>query len=217
MNTGTERQIALDRQREDLLQPYLTKILELLLEKELRSSLPDAEVRKIARACTISVLTQLDTKRVGFVFAFLREAGLTDESNPIVDLNQADLRGVVWKGADLSYANLSGARLAKANLSRTSLVRANLSKAHLGYTDLSFDDLDSADLTETILIRTNFRGAFLGLATFRKADIKGVNLSRAKIGIADFRDAEIDKSMKQLTNAVVGAYRKTGIASGLRK
>lgn len=57
-NTRTERQIALDKQRGDLLQAYLDRMAELLLDKGLRTSPPDAEVRNVARVQTITILTQ---------------------------------------------------------------------------------------------------------------------------------------------------------------
>ena len=69
-NTRTERQIArqryeqdqqiaLDKQHEDLLQVYLDRMSELLIEKSLSTS-PTEEVRNVARVRTITVLTQLD-------------------------------------------------------------------------------------------------------------------------------------------------------------
>jgi hypothetical protein len=117
-NTRTERgiaqrryeqdqQIALDKQREDLLQAYLDRMSELLLEKGLRTSQHDAEVRNVARTRTISVLRQLDPRRVRDVFVFLREVGLADAPNPVVSLKDANLSGVKWR-TDLWRANLSG-------------------------------------------------------------------------------------------------------------
>src|SRR2546421_8991442 len=97
-----DQQIALDKQREDLLQAYLDRMSELLLEKGLRTSQADAEVRKVARTRTISVLRQLDARRVGDVFTFLREAGLTETSDPVVSLKDADFSNVKWDRANLS-------------------------------------------------------------------------------------------------------------------
>jgi hypothetical protein len=45
----TEREIAQDNQREAALQEYIDKMSELLLEKDLRKSGMDAEVRTIAQ------------------------------------------------------------------------------------------------------------------------------------------------------------------------
>src|SRR5690348_804154 len=48
-----DQKIALDKQREDLLQVYLDRMSELLLEKNLRTSQPNTEVRNVARVRTI--------------------------------------------------------------------------------------------------------------------------------------------------------------------
>ena len=83
-----------DNQRETILQAYIDKMSELLLEKRLRESQPEDEVRKIARIRTITVLFQLDARRIGYVFAFLDEAGLmSHKSNEesIVSFYQANL------------------------------------------------------------------------------------------------------------------------------
>jgi Pentapeptide repeats (8 copies) len=105
-----DQQIALDKQQEDLLQVYLDRISELLLKESLRTS-PSEEVRNVARVRTITVLTQLNARRIGHVFTFLREAGLmsTASTSNVVSLKHANLRAVKWGQADLSDANLSGA------------------------------------------------------------------------------------------------------------
>src|SRR5947199_5432522 len=87
-----DQQTALDKQREDLLQAYLDRMSELLLKEKLRSSAIDAEVHNVARARTISILYQLDARRIGYVFAFLREAVLmsTTSNDNVVSLKDAD-------------------------------------------------------------------------------------------------------------------------------
>src|SRR6266436_7203987 len=49
-----------DNQREAALQAYINAMSELLLEKHLRTSQPEDEVRTIARVRTITLLFQLD-------------------------------------------------------------------------------------------------------------------------------------------------------------
>ena len=56
----SEREIAEDNQREAALQAFIDKLSELLLEKQLRQSTPEDEVRKIARVRTLTVLPRLD-------------------------------------------------------------------------------------------------------------------------------------------------------------
>jgi hypothetical protein len=118
-----DQQIALDKQHEDLLQAYLDRIAELILEKKLGVSNSE-EVRNVARVRTITVLTQLNARRIGYVFTFLREAKLmstASNSNSVVSLKDADLRAVEWGQANLSEADLRGAKLSNANLSGADL------------------------------------------------------------------------------------------------
>lgn len=168
-NTRTERQIALDKQHEDLLQAYLDRIAELLLKESLRTSTSE-EVRNVARVRTITVLTQLDARRIGYVFTFLWEAGLlsTTSNSSVISLKNADLRAVKWDLADLSKAHLSYANLAKADLSGANLARADLSGADLSGADLSERtflngaDLSGAKVTEEQLKKAkSLKGAIM--------------------------------------------------------
>jgi hypothetical protein len=95
-------------QREIALQAYIDKMSELLLETGLGKSSPKDEVRTIARMRTITLLFQLDARRIGYVFTFLQEAGWMS--------SEADSNIVSLRGADLSRANLSGADLSGADL-----------------------------------------------------------------------------------------------------
>jgi len=120
-----------DNQRETALQAYIDKMSELLLEKGLAEPSSKDEVRTIARVRTTTLLFQLDARRIGYVFTFLREAKLMSnksESN-IISLSGADLRKVNLSEARLREANLSGANLSEANLSDANLGGANLSGA----------------------------------------------------------------------------------------
>ena len=59
----TEREIAVDNQREAALQGYIDNMSELLLKEGLRKSQSEDEVRKIARVRTLTVLPRLDATR----------------------------------------------------------------------------------------------------------------------------------------------------------
>ena len=160
--TRTEQTIALDKQREDLLQAYLDRMSELLLEKKLATS-PSEEARNVARVRTITILFQLDARRIGYVFAFLREAGLMSaySDSSIVSLSQANLNKI-----DLSQANLSEANLIGANLRQADLRQANLRQANLSEADLSEADLSQANLIRTIVTEAQLKKAkSLDLAT----------------------------------------------------
>src|SRR5713101_6023346 len=101
----TERDIASDNQREAALQEYIDKMSELLLEKKLRESGEDDEVRTIARVRTLTVLPRLDGDRKGRVVQFLHESGLIDKDQKIVDLERANLKGANLIGDDLNRAD----------------------------------------------------------------------------------------------------------------
>ncbi len=152
-----------DNQREAVLQAYLDKMSELLVNEQLRGSKPEDEIREIAQARTLTVLVQLDSERKRSALQFLYETHLID----IFDWSDADLSGAVLNGinlskANLSKANLSGAYLGGANLSRAflpvaDLADANVSEANLFGADLSGANMSGINLSKANLIRANLR------------------------------------------------------------
>jgi hypothetical protein len=116
---ASDRQIAEQNAQDDALQAYLDQMSTLLLDKDLRTSDEDSEVRTLARARTLPVLERLDPSRKTQVMEFLVEEELVGGVDlkmpieaPIIPLNGANL-----SGADLSGADLGGAYLIDANLS----------------------------------------------------------------------------------------------------
>jgi Pentapeptide repeats (8 copies) len=180
-NTKTEReiankrylqdqQIALDKQREDLLQAYLDRMSELLLDKDLRSSQPEAEVRNVARSRTLTVLRQLDAPRKRSLIQFLSESKLLE----IISLSGADLHG-----ADLSKTNLSHVDLSNANLVGSNLTDADLSGADLSTADLRGSDLSFTNLSDAWIQGANLCGLDLTTAKLTNVDFEGVALTGA--------------------------------------
>ena len=108
------------------MQAYLDQMSTLLLEKNLRSSEEDSEVRTLARARTLTVLRRLDGKRKGSVLKFLSESRLIDEEDPVLYLAGTDLLGASLIGGELRRAYLSGAYLSGAYLSGAYLIGAHL-------------------------------------------------------------------------------------------
>jgi uncharacterized protein YjbI with pentapeptide repeats len=104
-----DREMTADNQREAELRVYFEKIAELLLEKNLRDSLVDDEVRNIARVRTRAVLRRLDAIRQAYVIQSLQDFGLISKDKSIVSLNGADLSGAYLREAGLSKVNLRGA------------------------------------------------------------------------------------------------------------
>jgi len=170
-NSHTERQIALDNQRETALQAYIDKMSELLLKEHLVERRADGklkpeydEVRKIARVRTLRVLPRLDKERKRNVIQFLHESHLINKDDPIIDLTEADLRKASLDEAELEGANLSGAKLMGANLSKAKLMNANLDDARLKgarlmKADLSGANLDGADLTRAVITEEQLKEA----------------------------------------------------------
>lgn len=197
-----------DNQRETALQAYIDKMSELLLEKNLRESGPDDEVRKIARVRTLTVLRGLDPVRKGSLLRFLYESSLIrwDINNSIVDLKDADL-----SSANLTYANLSDAflqgnialsktwmsrddariNLQKAKLSGVILKGAILRGARLCEADLSGAYLSRVDLIGTHLHKANLQGAKLRATLLQSADITEADLGEANLHLADLTGADL--------------------------
>ena len=153
-----------DNQRETALQAYINNMSELLLHENLRGSAEDAEVRKIARVRTLTVLPRLDKVRKRSVLLFLHESELIDKDKPIVNLN----------GADLSDADLGRTNMNPAYWSHANLYRANLWGAYLDDADLSHADLQGAKLNPTTLMGTTLKNAQLQKADLSEADLTGI-------------------------------------------
>ena len=220
----TEREIASDRQREDALQAYIDNMSALLLEKDLRKSGEEDEVRTIARVRTLTVLPRLDGVRKRSVLQFLYESNLIDKGQRIVDLDGADLRGADLHGADLHgaeltstdlgsailymadiryskliEANLYAARIIGADLSRASMIRADLRGAYLMESNMQEVDLMGANLIEAFMGRANLQRAHLSAVNLQDAELSGVNLARAT-GITN---EELEKQARSLEGATM--------------
>jgi Pentapeptide repeats (8 copies) len=151
-----ERQQDAETQRtqDEVLRAYLDQMRQLLLDKDkpLRQSKEGDEVSTLARALTLTALSQLDGGRKGILIRFLSEARLIQgrpgssglgsgvpgwaQGRPIIGLTSADLSSIDLKDADLNYvilgeANLRGANLRGADLSNTVLFNTDLTGANL--------------------------------------------------------------------------------------
>ena len=192
----TDLQIAADNRQEAALQGYIDKMAELLLEKELRKSEEGAEVRTIARAQTVTVLSHLDSLRKQSVLQFLKEASLIDNDKCIIELNAADFSKLhlhkAWLvGVKLDGANLSGADFVNVYLNNANLNGANLSEANFSVTSFIDADLRNADLRNAKLSGANLAGAKLGEAKLSGADLSGAMFTRATLSGADFSNADL--------------------------
>jgi hypothetical protein len=133
----TNIHIAADQAQETLLNAYIDRMSDLLLDpkRPLALSKSGDASRVVARARTLEVLSRLDGTRKAHLLNFLNEAKVIEPQEPIISLASADLRGldvhdVSLYGANLSFADLSGANLRGADL-RSDLSGANLNRADL--------------------------------------------------------------------------------------
>jgi hypothetical protein len=183
-----ERERADDALRQALVQDYLDRMSDLLLDKEkkLASSAPEDLVRDVARARTLTVLHGLekDGARKGYIVQFLYETGLIKGKEPVVELKGATLHEARLSNVTLIEANLIGANLIGADLSRANLSRANLSRANLSRANLSRANLIGANLIGANLIGADLRGAYLRGADLREAYLIGADLIGAYIRYA---------------------------------
>lgn len=159
-----QRQQAIEDQRQQIedqraqlaaLQAYLDEIGALMLDRDLRTSEVDSDVRQLARARTLTVLDTLSPPRKPRALEFLFEMQLiqapSPDQKPVISLRFADLHEIslvnrdLLRGADLDRANLN-----RANLTNSDLSGANLTKTRLYNTRLNGIDLSGANLTNAM-------------------------------------------------------------------
>jgi hypothetical protein len=198
-----ERELAVENQRaqDAALQAYLDHMSQLLLDKDrpLREAKEDNEVRTLARARTLTVLSRLDADRKVTVLQFLYESGLITEDGGIVVLRGADLSGIVLSGAGLSEAKLSGAVLTGAKLSNVSLSNADLRGTDLRRADLQGANLFGANLRPLDPVPVSSyppvpkmgQAADLSEANLKRAILVGADLTGAHLNGADLNRAQV--------------------------
>jgi uncharacterized protein YjbI with pentapeptide repeats len=211
-----QRAVSLDTRREATLRDYLKQISDLVLDRGLLHSKPEADVREIARTATLTAVRRLDGERKGVAVRFLAEARLlkvktrlppwarVPPPRPIVEIYGADLsstilahaflRNVDLAGADLRQANFAAAYLSGAVLASTDLRGADLRHASLGINERDWGaDLGNANLVGADLRGADLFGAHLTQANLRGQDLRGTNLE------ADLQLANLDRAHLERT------------------
>jgi uncharacterized protein YjbI with pentapeptide repeats len=180
-----QRETEEQRAQGEALQAYLEEMGNLILDEDPRGAEPDEEVRLLARARTLSVLSRVDSVGKRIVVQFLYEAQLIGESEqPYSDTGPTNL----LQGADLSGADLSGINLRGAALTQVDLSNANLTEAVLIDADLS-----GADLTDATLIDAELGSASLHSAQLNNSDLRGAYLQGANLKLADLSGAILSR------------------------
>ncbi len=142
-----ERELQIERAREETLRSYLDRIAELVLEKDLVDSDADSPQRAIALARTHNALTTLDGPRKGLLVRFLHDSQLIRNGRTVVSLSLADLTNSNLGSIDLGACNFSGANLRDAYLYNSDLRESNFENCVLTDADLSGCNLENCVLT----------------------------------------------------------------------
>jgi uncharacterized protein YjbI with pentapeptide repeats len=200
--------IAKQQREYTAVQEYMDKMTALILsdrEGGLRSSKETSDLRKLARARSLTVLDILSGERKRAAVTFLYEARLLETPKPIVDISGAalqdaqlqfnpyvgvDLRGTFLSdGPDKDHkgALLYDCDLRDANLRYADLGDADLKRAYLN--DGPDEDKDGAVLIHAVLIRADLHAADLCAADLRDANLSKAMLYGAELSGADLSGA----------------------------
>jgi uncharacterized protein YjbI with pentapeptide repeats len=204
---NAERELEAQRAQDTAFQAYLDEMTQLLLEKNLRESEEDSEVRTLAQARTTTALATLDATYRDKLVQFLLDAdllGVGADPPSISVLKNADMPGINLEGMDLGGTDLSGANLSEANLQNADLVGTNLRGALLGKAKLNGAYLASAELHDSYLAESDLSHAYLFNAYLSDACLQGANLSDAVLQQAHLDNATLaqaDLSGAGLTDA----------------
>ena len=123
LNSNRQNEIAQANQKDAVIREYIKEMKGMLLDKTVakEAKQPGSEANGVARALTLTALTQLKGEGEGseqrrtLVFQFLR-----DSNFPIL-AGSEKVQGANLAGYDLSEANLIGANLRRADLSGANL------------------------------------------------------------------------------------------------
>ena len=218
-----DRELAEQRAQQEMLQAYLDQMGTLLLDRDLRTSSENSDVRRLARARTLVVLDSLSSGRQSRVLRFLDETELIQarppDRPPIISLKYASLSDFelagkqLLKGTDLTQANLSGAELSETNLEGTVLSGAHLEGANLSGANLREAELAGAFLRDADLSGADLSGADLSHAGGRfksGARMSGAQLDGADLSGADLANARITREQLQEAKSLEGATMPNG-------
>jgi uncharacterized protein YjbI with pentapeptide repeats len=175
--------------------------------------IPSQEVEKLKNQL-LNLLRNRDTFFRELVIKELwKGADLSGADLSGVDLSGANLSEADLSGANLREADLSGANLSEANLREAGLHRANLASANLARADLSGADLGGATLSEGYLSGADLSGADLSGVDLSWADISEANLSWADLSEANLSWADLSEanlSEANLSGANLNGANLTG-------
>jgi uncharacterized protein YjbI with pentapeptide repeats len=217
-----DTKIAEIRTNDEALQAYFDQMGRLLLDKDtqLGKSEEGAEVRTLARAWTLTVLTRLgsDGLRKRSVVQFLYEAKLLTKDRTTLDLREAFLNFAKLNGSDfnLTGVNLHGASLTKVTMNAANLGEANLSDTKMFGANLHMANLSGADMRKAVVMSANTdstplpRASATGDYEFHSPEPKNANLELADLSEVDLTDAYVSEEQLLSAASLAGATMPDG-------
>jgi len=220
------------RAQDAALQAYLDQLTQLLVmqrDDSLVRMQVDDEVRKVIQARSEPLLRSLDSTRRWSLILFLSGMSLLARDRPLINLAEADLRGIDGRGAplagvdlgqaELRGANLKAAHLEEANLNGTHLEEAVLYKARLKGALLNGAHLEEAILSEARLEGAVLNGANLEGASLYDACLEGAHLYKACLEGAHLEGADLSGAKKLIQSQIEVAYgdNATVLPEGLKR
>lgn len=183
-----QRDIEDQRAKDAVLSTYFDDLSNLLLERGLLESQRGSAVRDIARAKTLSALSQMDGNRKGFIVRFLYEVDLIKGSSPVLYLGGAITGKPAVDEIVPSRGDLNG-----AVLHRLFMGELNLTRVHMVGADFRWAILNKANFIGTDLRNADFTGARLKEARLSGADLTGALLHDANLsGAAGLKQDQLD-------------------------
>ena len=184
-----QRQLALDKYRDELLVAFIKEIGDLL--KENNGSLTSSPIiATIARSKTLATIRQLDARRSSDVIRFLYEAGQLTNSNQTMalDISGVELFNIsknVFKiVTKVGKLSLMGIYLHNCMLNSTSLHNIDFSSAELDHMNFSVAKLHDVAISSAILSNVEYTSATLQDVNFSSSQLNAVYFSSAHLGHA---------------------------------
>jgi len=176
----SERLVELDRQRQAVLDLFISQMSDLLLTHKLRSRHVARDIRAIARTYALGAFRRLDRDRKALALQFLLESKLIGH-DPVIPLPGANLRDASLDNASLAGAEITGAYFRKASFRKANLTDTNLCGCDLSHADFAEATFRGTDLSYTLLKHAKMQNADLTQANLDWADVEGADLRGAKL------------------------------------
>lgn len=209
----TELQLKVENDRSNnaeqhqILQTYLDRMQDLILDKGLLESDETMPISRFARTLTLTTLSRLNPNRKSTILTFLDEMKLIQryKGKLIISLSGADLECVGFPygifRVNLHGADLSGADLQEAKLDYPNFRNANLAMAVLERGSFIGGDFRGADLNTALLEGANFYEAIFDNSTILPNGKVWNNTPISDFGAilkAPYTEEELEEAAKEL-------------------